>query len=584
MPNTWHQAFEATARRVPDAIALVASDRCLTYGELNRRANRLARVLRTRCHAGPESLVGVIADHTIEGVIGVIGILKTGAGYVPLDPRYPTDRLQYMIRASGISVIAADERHAVMLDGVEEIDVQSVLAEGHALDASDLDGPGHGDNVALVIFTSGSTGKPKGVTLTHRALLSRAANGAGYAVGEVSSHKASLSVVAHVSDLLMPLQSGATVAIVADDRGRDVDRLAETIWRHGITRLMAVPSQLSAILDGGAPVLTWLRHVATIVVSGEQMPPNLVAVLNAWFPEATLVNAYGLSETGGAVAFGAGARDCVSIGRSVPGVDVYVLDDRLHEAARGVTGDVYVAGGQLGRGYLGPAHLTAERFVANPFSSTGARLYRTGDRARRGIDGTLEWAGRSDHEVKIRGFRVNLADIELLLEQHDAIERAVVVAEGAPGAQRLVAYITARGASSRVDVGAIREYLAKACPPHMIPASFRVLDDMPLLPNGKVDRQQLADRPDERSYASPQDQSVPQSTVEQLVAAIWAEVLEVKQVGLKDHFFDLGGDSLLAMRVASRLARRCAVDVRAHELFEHPTLEEFSRLIDQRVH
>jgi amino acid adenylation domain-containing protein len=577
-----HRLFEAQAARTPDAVAVVSEAERLTYAELDARANRLAHRLR-RLGVGPEARVGVCAERSAEMVVALLGVLKAGGAYVPIDPGYPVDRIAYMLADSSVPVLLAHGRIAESLPA-HGAAVVRLDADWPSIAEESAESPGidvQPEGLAYVIYTSGSTGRPKGAMNAHRGVVNRLLwmqQAYGLGPADAVLQKTPFSFDVSVWEFFWPLITGARLVLARPEGHRDPAYLSQVIGREGITTLHFVPSMLRAFLDHGDPAAC--GSVRRVVSSGEALPADLVGRFFETLPHAELHNLYGPTEAAVDVTFWpcapADAEGVVPIGRPVANTRIYILDRRSHDPSPAcVPGELHIGGVQVGRGYLGRPALTAATFVPDPFSAEpGARLYRTGDLARWRKDGAAEYLGRIDHQVKVRGFRVEPGEIEALLSAHPAVRHAVVIArEDVPGDARLVAYAVPAGGSASGD--GVRGWLRERLPEHMVPSAIVLMDALPLSPNGKIDRRALpAPEPGVRdSYVAPR------TPVEETLAAIWSEVLGVERVGVHDHFFDLGGYSLLGVRVVARVQEAFGVSIPLHALFQAPTIETLSQAI-----
>jgi amino acid adenylation domain-containing protein len=576
-----HAQIAAQAARTPDAVAVVFDDEQLTCRELEVRANRLGRHL-VRLGAGPEARVGICLKRGPDMVVALLAVLKAGAAYLPLDPAYPAARLAYMLEDAGARLLVtesslrgllpADGARIVLVDG----DAGAIAVEAAEAPRT----PVVPENAAYVIYTSGSTGRPKGVVVTH-------ANAADFFVGmdEIVGAPVPGTWLAvtrigfdiHVLELLWTLARGFRVVVHPDlEQAREEGTLARSLRRHGVTHLQCTPSLAGMIVaESGVEALSGVER---IFLGGEALPAGLAAQVHAVLPGA-LVNLYGPTETTVWSAAHAvrGGEAVVPIGRPMANTRVYVLDEGLRPQPVGVPGELYVAGPGVTRGYLGRPGLTAERFIPDPFGvEPGARLYRTGDRVRWQPDGTLEFRGRLDEQVKVRGFRIEPGEIEARLAEHPAVREAVVLArEDAPGDRRLVAYVVGEAAAG-ADV--LRAHLSERLPEYMVPAAYVRLDRLPLTPSGKLDRRALP-APD---FASAEGRYVaPRTPMEEVLAGIWAEVLRLERVGVEESFFNLGGHSLLVTRVASRVRELFGVELPLRALFERPTVAELAGRVEE---
>ncbi len=571
-----HELIEAQAERTPHAVAVVHEDRSLTYAELDGRANQLAHFLRAR-GVGPDVRVGICVERGVEMMVSLLAVLKAGGAYVPLDPSYPRDRLRYMLEDSAPAVLLAQAPLAGLFAGIDVpvVDVDDAAAwAGHPRTRPDSAGLTP-DHLVYVIYTSGSTGRPKGVMNHHRCLVNRLAWGRrawGMGADDAVLCKTSLSFDGSVREVFLPLTVGGRVVMARPDGHKDPDYLVETIRRERISTVNLVPSMLQLLLEN--PDVGGCTALRRVLCGGEAMPGAVAKRFHERLPHVELHNLYGPSEAATAVSMrvGADARGIVPIGRPIANTRVYLLDARGEPVAGGVTGELYIGGAGVARGYLNRAELTSERFVADPFSAEpGARMYRTGDVGRWLPDGTIEFLGRNDDQVKIRGFRVELGEIEARAGEHPQVREAVVVArEDAPGDRRLVAYYV--GAA---EVEALRAHLAERLPDYMVPAAYVRMEAFPLTPSGKLDRKALP-APEGGAFVTRAFEA-PEGETEQALAAIWAEVIGVERVGRWDHFFELGGHSLLAVRVVSRVRQALGLEVAMGDIFVRPVLADFAR-------
>ncbi len=570
--------FETQAERSRDDIAIVLGSETLSYGELNARANRLAHYLIGR-GVGPESLVGICSERSLEMVVAILATLKAGAAYVPLDPEYPADRLLLMLQEVSLVLSSAAQR-ANLPESLDAIVLDTTFGTP-AHNPSDAERiaalkPGH---PAYVIYTSGSTGKPKGVVVEHRALLNHMQwMREAYPLDQRDTVlcRTSMNFDAAVWELFLPLLSGARVCMVAADTSRDPVALHESMDRAEVTIAQFVPTLLEAVCATGLSKPRALR----LVFSGGETLSNQLArkVVQGW--HVPIVNLFGPTETTVQVTHHLCGEEvaesgAVPIGRPIANTRVYVLDAKLDPAPLGVAGELYVSGANLARGYLGRAALTAERFVANPHE-TGTPMYRTGDLARWKPDGTLEFLGRADQQVKIRGFRIELGEIEAVLQALPEVAQAVVGARASDarqnthGAAQLVAWIVP-AEDGTVEPDALRRVLSESLPRHMVPSVFISLAALPLTANGKLDRRALP-VPERNGHS----RRAPRSATEETLCRIFAEVLSVPDVGIDDDFFALGGHSLLVTRVASRVRAALGTELSIRTVWESPTVAELA--------
>jgi amino acid adenylation domain-containing protein len=576
-----HRLFEAQAARTPDAVAVAHGDASLTYRRLDERANRLAHRL-VRSGAGPETRVGVFLERGLELVVSLLAVLKAGAAYVPLDPEHPADRVSWMLADSGARVLLtradlADRAggwsgEVVALDGEEE----RAAAGAPEAPATEADPEG----LAYVIYTSGSTGRPKGVGVPHRALSNHMQwmqRAFPLAADDRVLQKTPVGFDASVWEFWAPLLAGATLVMAPPGAHRDPAEMLGAVQRERVTVLQLVPALLRAVVEH--PELPRCGTLRRLCCGGEALPAELAARARG-LTGAEVVNLYGPTEVciQSVVHVEAGEPGAtVPIGRPVDNVRAHVLDGAGVPVPPGVPGELYLGGAQLARGYLGRPDLTAEKFVPDPFAGEpGARLYRTGDRARFRADGALEYLGRVDQQVKVRGFRVEPGEVEAALATHPAVAACAVQARAdAGGDTRLVAYLVpARGAV--LPAGELRTYLRERLPEAMVPSAFVTLDALPLTPSGKVDVRALPAPEgvrDERPYVAPRD------ALELRLARLWEEVLDAGEVGVRDDFFDVGGHSLAALRLLAAVERLTGVRVPMATLLATPTVENLARVL-----
>jgi amino acid adenylation domain-containing protein len=584
-----HQVFEAQVARTPDAVAVVYADEQLTYHELNRRANQVAHHLQA-LGVGPEVLVGLCMERSVEMVVGLLGILKAGGAYVPLDPTYPPERLAFMLADAQAPVVLTQQRLVAGLPEYRGVVVCLDAAWPTIAQHSDHDAVSGGrpDNLAYLLYTSGSMGQPKGVLGSHRATLNTLSwlwQRYPFTPQEVCCHKTSLSFVDSIQELLGPLLQGIRTVLIPHEVLQDLPRLVHLLAAHHVTRFHLVPALLRVLLDTYGDLQSRLPDLKLWCVGGESLSKALWQRFLERLPCSRLINGYGMSEASAKVAwYDTGlmhdALSSVPIGRPIANTQVYVLDRQLQPVPIGIPGELHVGGTGLSRGYHNRPELTAAHFIPHPFSGEpGARLYKTGDLVRYLPDGTLEYLGRMDHQVKIRGFRIEPGEVETALEQHPGICQAVVVArEDTPGDTRLVAYL--RAAQEPVPTGsALRSFLKAKLPNHMLPATCVFLDVLPLTPTGKVDRRTLpAPNPIRPTLAAAF--ANPRTLTEEVLTGIWATVLGVTEVGVHDNFFDLGGHSLMAVQVMSRLRDALQVEVPVRALFEAPTVADLALYVE----
>ncbi len=580
--------FEAAVARVRDLPAVVAEGGSASYGELDARANRLARLLLAR-GVGPERVVAVVMPRSVEMVVAQLAVTKAGGAFLPVDPAYPLERIRFMVADAGVAVLLTCREVTAVHAGIAGfvdvavplvVDEPAALAELGAMSdraPTDADRPtplllAH---PAYVIYTSGSTGRPKGVVVTHAGLASfSAAAVERYAVapGDRVLAFSSPSFDASVLELCMSLPAGA-VLVVPPPGPLLGEQLARVLAEQRVTHALIPPAALATVPAAAAARLTLFR---TLIVGGDVCPPGLVAL---WSPGRRMINSYGPTESTVVATWSEplSAADGAPIGTPIANTRVYVLDQALQPVPVGVVGELYVAGVGLARGYLGRPGLTAARFVANPFSRPGARMYRTGDLVRWGADGQLRFVGRADEQVKIRGFRIEPGEIETVLQTHPDVDRAVVVArQDQLGLPRLVAYLVPTAGRAPV-VEQLRALLAQTLPAYMVPAAFVLLDELPLSAHGKLDRRALPAPPADRDTST--DRVAPRTETERVLAQIWADVLSVRTVGIEDDFFTLGGDSITAVRMLSRIRAALGADLPVRALFETRTVTRLAECL-----
>ncbi|OHW38173.1 non-ribosomal peptide synthetase [Pseudomonas sp. 06C 126] len=582
--RTWSEAPCTPAQHlVPEQLnqhsdertALVWQDASLTFAQLHTQANRLAHYLRDK-GVGPDVCVAIAAERSPQLLIGLLAILKAGGAYVPLDPDYPADRLAYMLADSGVQLLLTQTHLLQQLPVAEGVSV--IAMDSLKLDSWPTQAPGlhlDPDNLAYVIYTSGSTGQPKGVGNTHGALAERLQwMQATYQLDEsdVLMQKAPISFDVSVWECFWPLITGCRLVLAGPGEHRDPHRIAQLVQEHGVTTLHFVPPLLQLFVD--EPLAAKCTSLRRVFSGGEALPAELRNRVLAQWPAVQLHNRYGPTETAINVTHwhcqGAdGERS--PIGRPLGNVICRVLDAQFNLLPAGVPGELCIGGIGLARGYLGRAGLTAERFVADPLGAAGARLYRTGDRVRWAADGVLEYLGRLDQQVKLRGFRVEPEEIEARLLAQDGIAQAVVLIRDTAGGAQLIGYYTASGELAEQDVKAA---LAAELPEYMVPAQLIRLDAMPLSPSGKVDRRALPE-----PVWQVREHVEPQTALEQQIAGIWRTVLGLPRIGLRDDFFALGGHSLLATQIISRTRQACDVELPLRTLFEASELGDFAEQV-----
>jgi amino acid adenylation domain-containing protein len=581
--------FETQVLRTPDAVAVVCADESLTYRELNCRANQVAHYLQT-LGMRREGLVGLCLARSLEMVVGLLGILKAGGAYVPLDPTYPSERLTFMIEDAQALVVLTQERLAAALPANG---AQIVYLDAHwpTIARYSDENPVSGamaEDAAYLLYTSGSTGRPKGVLGTHRATLNVLAwlwRVYPFTSYEVCCQQISLSFTDSIQELLGPLLQGIQAVLIPDVVLKDLSRFVQTLAIHRVTRLILTPSLLRVLLDTYSDLQDRLPSLQLWFVGGEVLSRDLGQRFRECLPHSRLINLYGASEASADTTWYDTSLEpipiaAVPIGRPIANSQVYGLDQHLQPVPIGIPGELYVGGAGLTRGYLHRPELTAERFMPHPFShEPGARLYKTGDVVRYRPDSNLEYLGRLDHQVKLRGVRIELGEIEAALVQHPAVREAVVIVrEDVPEERRLAAYVIP-AQEPGPTIRELRHFLAKQLPAAMMPATFVLLETLPLTPSGKVHRQALpVPAPSgpvvEDSYVAPR------TPIEQQVTAIWCSLLGLERLGIHDNFFELGGHSLLAMQLLSRIRDAMHVEVSLFSFFEAPTVAGMAAILE----
>jgi surfactin family lipopeptide synthetase A len=582
-----HELVEEQVERTPEAVAVSYEENHLTYRQLNERANQLARYLQ-RLGVGPDTLVGICVHRSLEMVVGLLGILKAGGAYVPLDPEYPRDRLAFMLEDAAVRVLLTQSRLAASLPPDQSrtvrLDVDWPLIAMESV--SNVKCSVRAEHLAYMIYTSGSTGRPKGAMNTHVAIVNRLLwMQDAYRLNPADRvlQKTPFSFDVSVWEFFWPLLSGAKLVMALPGMHRDVEYLANLIRKEKITTIHFVPSMLSVFLDerGLAASCASLKRV---ICSGEALPFELQQRFFSILP-AELHNLYGPTEAAVDVTYWACERDSqlrtVPIGRPIANTQIYLLDRYLQPVPIGVPGELHIGGIGLARGYHNRLELTAEKFIPDPFrlATPGARLYKTGDLVRYLPNGAIEYLGRMDHQVKVRGFRIELGEIESVLTAFPGVREAVVVVrENVPGDKRLVAYLTSH-LGENLKLSELRTMLQEKLPEYMVPSGFIALDRFPLTPNGKVDRKALP-VPEKMDLRSEQGYVAPANPTEQALCRIWCDFLRLARVGTQDNFFDVGGYSLLAVRVLGHINKAFDVRLNVPTFFENPTIEQLARVIE----
>ncbi|MGZ4106644.1 MAG: amino acid adenylation domain-containing protein, partial [Tumebacillaceae bacterium] len=590
-----HELFEAQVNRTPQQVAVTFGEESLTYAELNLKANRLARRL-VNLGVGRGNYVGIFVERSLEMVIALLATLKAGAAYVPLDPSYPQDRIDFMVKDAQLSVLLTLKRLEEKISHM-----QTRVVNLDALDTQDAsDGQTDADNLqieisaedpAYVIYTSGTTGQPKGVVVPHRAICNHMLwmqEAFPLQLGDSVLQKTPFSFDASVWEFYAPLLAGAELVIAEPGRHMDTSYLSDVIRNRTITTLQLVPTLLQMLLD--EPDFASCMNLQRVFCGGEALTPELVARFFQAFPEnVDLINLYGPTEccidsTYHICEPGSRLRT-VPIGKPIANAQALVLDERMQPVPVGVLGELYISGVGVALGYLHRPELTAERFVRHVFEESSEQthlLYKTGDQVRRLSDGNLEYVGRADDQVKVRGFRIELGEIEKVIAQHDEVREAVVIAhEYSPGDKRLVGYFVPE-AKAKPVVDHLRDHLKGKLPDYMVPANLVILDELPLSPSGKVNRKALP-IPELDSQQKQETYIAPRNPVEELLERIFGQVLHHEKVGVHDNFFDLGGHSLLATQVVSRIRNAFQIALPVSELFDDPTISGLGERVQRAM-
>ncbi len=583
--------FEHEVERSPEAVALTFENEELSYRELNRRSNQLAHHLRG-LGVGPEVRVGLLLERSAEMIVSILAVLKAGGAYVPLEASAPPERLNFMLQDAGCLVLLTDSKLSLQLPSstISLIELDTDWERISTQSEQNLNTVIDEQNAAYVIYTSGSTGRPKGVVVTHGnvlRLLTATEKWFSPDAHDVWTMFHSVAFDFSVWEIWGALLYGGRLVVIPYFVSRSPDAFYELLRTEKVTVLNQTPSAFRQLIQAEERTTSNDLALRLVIFGGEALEP---ASLRPWWErhgdtKPQLVNMYGITETTVHVTYRpltrADAERNSVIGRRIPDLGIYILDERMEPAPIGVAGEIYVGGSGLARGYLNAAELTAERFIPHPFGTRGARLYRTGDRARYIAGGDIEYLGRVDQQVKIRGYRIETGEIEAQLSAHDAVRDVVVVSRDDDGEKRLVAYVVAQERAS-LPIADLRLHLRDRLPDYMVPTSWVLLDQLPLTPNGKVDRKALPE-PGRARVDSGQSFVAPQTLIEEVLAAIWKEVLRLDVVGRDDNFFWLGGHSLLATQIVSRVRESFHVELPLRTIFEAPTLIELSERIDAEM-
>ena len=589
--SSTHELFAAHTERTPDAVAAICENEQLTYREWNAKANQIGHYLQT-LGVKPQVLVGICCWRSLSVLVVILGILKVGAAYVPLDPVYPQERRSFMLADAKVPVLLTQKK---LLKTLPEHSAKVVCidAEWQEISRQSDRNPAvkvEPENLAYVLYTSGSTGTPKGVLGTHRGTVNRCFwSPYPFIEEDICCQKTSLNFVDSVWEIFAPLLHGLPTVIILDRAVKDINQFLQTLSKQNVTRLVLVPSLLRAILDSFPDLDRRLPQLKYWICSGETLPVELCQQFREQMPQRVLINLYGSSEVAGDVTW-YNATHCVEqvpIGRPIANTQIYLFDRNLQPVSIGIPGDIYVGGYGLAQGYLNRPDLTSEKFISNPFGQEKLDflsnchqkvLFKTGDIACYLPDGNIEFLGRGDCQVKIRGFRIELGEIEAALSQHSSVSTAaVLLQENEPGRPRLVAYLVPNSEFRNQHpelISELRSFLKHKLPDYMVPSAFLLLDALPLTPNGTIDRLALSQRCD---YVSDETAfTEPQTPTEEEISEIWTALLELEKVGTNQNFFDLGGHSLMATQLIS-LVRSCFWGrVSAVQFFCHSHHSEFS--------
>jgi amino acid adenylation domain-containing protein len=578
-----HQIFEEQVEKRPDAIALKFRDQQMTYRELNARANQVAHRLR-ELGVGPDVMVGTLLERSLEMVVGLLGILKAGGAFVPLDANYPAERLAFMAADTKAPVMLVQAAVAQKMDSKSWSSATIVPLDGKTseIDRQSSENPANlttAENLAYVMYTSGSTGQPKGVMVNHRAVV-RLVKNTNYVElndRETFLQFSPISFDASTLEIWGPLLNGGCLVVMPADV-QALSEIGATIRQHGVTSMWLTAGLFNVMVEQR---LDDLRPLRQLLVGGDALSPVHVRKAIEGLPECRLINGYGPTEgTTFTCCHTISHHDAqgtsIPIGRPIANTQVYLFDSENELVPVGVEGELCIAGDGLARGYLNQPGLTAEKFVPHPFSKeSGARIYKTGDLARYRPDGTIDFLGRLDGQVKISGYRIELGEIESVLMHHPGVKSAAVLArQDTPGEKKLAAYIVAKSADCSVND--LRTFLQGKLPAYMVPSAFVLMDSLPLSPNGKVDRAVLP-APEAIQVSPAEAPNSPQSEIEQKIASVWQRVLGLKQVSVEDNFFDVGGDSLQLLEAHAELQKTLSPDLVITDLFEYPTVRALAK-------
>ncbi|WP_341530410.1 amino acid adenylation domain-containing protein [Nostoc sp. UHCC 0302] len=593
-----HHLFEQQVNRFPDALALISQSEQLTYQQLNQKVNQLAHYLK-KLGVTTETIVAICLERSVDMIVAILAILKAGGAYLPLDPNYPVERLQFMLVDSQVSLMIS---HTSLINRLGKVKAIALDTDWEIIQQESHENPlstSSANHLAYVIYTSGSTGIPKGVLGTHRGTV----NGLHwlwkthpFAPGEVCCQKTAISFVDSVWEIFVPLLQQIPTIIIPDAIAKDPQLLLETLAEYQVSRLVLVPSLLRLLLDNYGHITQNLSHLKLWIASGEVLSIDLVNSFQQLLPNAKLINLYGSSEVSANVTYYdtsllSEKTPTVPIGYPIDNTQVYVLDDHLQLAPIGVVGELYIGGDGLAKSYLHRPQLTQERFIDNPFKKPeirsvkdeldqSDRLYKTGDLVRYRNNGQLEYFGRHDDQIKIRGFRVELGEIAAAIAQHPSVQNSVVIAHNdAQGDKTLIAYVATQ---EKDIIPQLQEYLQQKLLNFMIPSAFVLLDEIPLTPNGKIDKQALSTHDVIRPKFN---KSFVEATTftELALVRIWEQLFNTSPIGITDNFFELGGHSFLAVRLMAQIYELFGHNLALSTLFENTTIEKLAKIVSQPV-
>jgi len=578
--KTIQELFEEQVAKTPDNIAVVYVERQLTYRELNKKANQLARVLREK-GVGADSIVGIMVERSLEMIVGIMGILKAGGAYLPIDAEYPRDRIDYMLEDSNAGIILTNMDTTAGCAGRETIDIRKDMA--YSENGANPDPINSPQNLAYIIYTSGTTGKPKGVMVEHRNLVNIAyAWKRDYKLEEFHVRllqMASMSFDVFAGDLVRTLLNGGRMVVCPKDVRLDPHSLYSLMKMHGINIFESTPAFVIPFMDYIYESKLELDTLKILILGSDSCPAeDFGRLLRRFSGTMRILNSYGVTEATIDSSFfetGAGYEGIgnVPIGKPMQNTKFYILDDRLKQKAIGHFGELYIGGDGIARGYLNKPELTAEKFISDPFIQ-GEKMYRTGDLARWLPDGNIDFLGRLDHQVKIRGFRIELGEVESHLLSHEDIKEAVVIAkDDESGNKHLCAYVVG---NRELTVSELREYLLKELPEYMIPSYFMQIEKMTLTPNGKIDRKALPEPNGEINTG--REYEAPRNDAEEKLVLVWQEILGINKIGISDNFFELGGDSIKAIQIMARI-KKYQYMLEMQDLFKNPTIKALSRYV-----